>query len=206
MSRIAVAAVLAVGVLSSVPVLAEDLGRDGEAVIARVERPGGDRFEITVTPPADRGVDRRVMEWLTDAGVEAEDATPGEADPVDMSGYRIRVEKVAGAECTASFAIKSKPTNLGANKAWFVESDSAISVSAAAFPTKGEVDVRVLEGIDREVCDSSTKKKQNMDYAACTLRCEAVAGSRHLEAEAWNPTSSQATAVAVFRLIFVTLP
>jgi hypothetical protein len=206
MHRIVVAALLA-GFPASVPALAEELGLPGEPVLARLERPEGARYEITVTPPADRGVDRRVMEWLTDAGVEAERAADADADPVDMSGYRIRVEKVAGAECTASFAIKSKPTNLGANKAWVVESDSATHISASAFPTKGDVDIRIYTGNGGDVCDMSAKKKQNMDSAGYTLRmCQLLAGIPHVEAEVANPTSAQATAVADFILVFVTLP
>lgn len=207
MWRVAVAAILAVGAMPPVPADSEEIGPAGQPVIARLERPGGARFEITVTPPADRGVDRRVMEWLTETGAQAENASDADADPIDVSGYRIRVEKAPGAECTASYAIKSKPTNLGANKAWVVESDSATDISATAFPTKGDVDIRIFEGNNGNVCDSSTKKKQNMDYAGCTLRmCELLAGILHVEAEIANPTSSQATAVTVVQLVFVNVP
>jgi hypothetical protein len=204
MSRLSALALVAVCVWACPAVGAEEIGPAGEPVVARVEREG-DRYEVTVTPPPDRGVDRRVMEWLTDTA-SADDAT--DAEPADASGYHLRVEKTTSASCTSGYAIKSKPTNVAAHASLYVESETATFISATAFPTKGDVDIRIFAGTNsNQICASSARKKQNLDYASCSLpTCQYVAGTLHIKVEIYNPTAAQATVVTVAEFKFVTLP
>lgn len=179
--------------------------RPSESVIAQVRREDGNVYEVQVTAPAGQALDPAVVEWAT--GAEAESASAGPERPLDLSGYRIRVEKVANAGCSGSFSLKSKPVNLNPDKGWTFESGTAISMSVTSFPTKGDVDVAVFTGPELTVCASSFKKNQNLDFAGCVLnQCRNDTASTKLSGIVGNISSSKATYVGSYSLIFVTLP
>jgi len=204
MHRIAVAAVLAAGPLASVAFASEEVSRVGEAVVVSRLEPEGDRYEITITPPADRGVDRRVVEWLRES--EAEAATAADDGSVmDLSGYSISVERVVAASCGGKFSIKSKSSSLSARTYVKVTSTTAFSVGVGAFPTSGDVDALVFIGsLNNNPCSQSIKTGQTLDWASCTNRACTNGGgsSNQVIAVIANLTSSSASYVGVWSFVF----
>jgi hypothetical protein len=186
----------------------ETVGAMGEAATLRVDQPGG-RFEIVVTPPPDRAVDKRILAWL--GGVESE----ADSDkPVDLSGYNVRVsrakesEKSTAASCSGKFSIKAKPVNLAPNKGWTFQS-SAPYMDISAFPTKGDVDVAIFYGPDSDLstCDISARGKAQMDSVTCiNTDCQNHGSNDDNKGIIGNITSSQATYVGVYNVVFISTP
>jgi hypothetical protein len=188
--------------------IVSSLAGDADSVIAQVRQEDGSIFEVQVTPPRGQTVDPGIVRWA--AGQEAQSAADEDTRPIDLSGYRIRINKVvaaAAASCDARFGLKTKPVNLGPDKGWVFESDSAIHMAVVAFPTKGDVDVGIFTGPDLVHCSSSFRKKQNLDDAGCVLpTCVNNGGTSKLSGIVGNLTTTQATYVGAYNLVFVTLP
>lgn len=69
-----------------------------------------------------------------------------------------------------------------------------------AFPTKGDVDAYVYDENSQVYCAAGVNAAGKMDYAACS-NPSCLSGD--LTGEVYNPLSSQASYVAVFRRQFV---
>ena len=170
---------------------------------------GGAHFEVTVTPPIHKVVDSRILAWL--AEVESSDA---EANlPIDLTDYRINVDRVAmsiqgaQASCRSEFSLKPKPVNLAPDKGWTFTSGTASFMDAAAYSTKGDVDVAIFTGPDSDLvaCDSSFRTGASMDEAACHLNsCVNNSAASRLSGIVGNITTKQASYVGTFHLVFVT--
>jgi len=190
---------------------AEDVGAVGQLAKLRVERSEGDRFDVTVTPPPDKAVDKRILAWLADLDPEAR--TLSDDEPIDLSDYRVRIDyagssKATGAaSCRATIKLKAKPINLGPDKSWIFESFSAMNMSIAAFPTKGDVAMAIFNGPDLDTCVFSNKGKATLDAVSCTLDdCQNNSPNDSLHGIVGNVTTSQATYVGVHHLVYATLP
>ena len=203
MHRIAVAAALAAGPLVSVAFASEEVSRAGEAVVVTRLEPEGDRYEITITPPGNRGVDRRVAEWLKRSDAEAASASDDGA--MDLSGYTIQIERVAGASCSLRTTIRSKPTNLSPLAGVTYKSSSATGMTIAAYSVTGDVDVAIFFGTNfTTACSQSIKDGQILDYAACRITsCSNPGGTNNtFTGVVGNQTNQSATYVSVVELIY----
>ena len=188
----------------------EELGAlPGQAAILRVER-DGTHFEVTVTPPIHKVVDRRILAWLADVEGSAEQANQ---EPIDLTDYRVNVDRVAmsiqtaQASCRSEFSLKPKPVNLAPDKGWTFTSGTASFMDVAAYSTKGDVDVAIFTGPDSDLvaCDSSFRTGQSMDEAACHISaCVNNSISTRLGGIVGNITKKQASYVGTYHLVFVT--
>jgi len=182
-----------------------DLGRS----VARELADGrGNRFVVTVTPPADRAVDVRFLRSLeiVEPGAVAS-AAKGEAsggEPVDVSGYRVDVTPLARAGCTLDFAIKSKPVTLGGGKKLVVTAPGTPEMTfGTVYPTKGDVDVYILTD-GSTVCSKGTAGAGRLDVAACGSTGVCVNSSTGVVVEFRNfSASAQATYVSMVHVIYV---
>lgn len=191
--------------LLSVVRTATSEARPGESAIARVRQEDA-VFEVQVTAPHGQALDPRVLRWAS-GQEEAESAAAETGEPMDLSGYRIRVDKVAGAACSATFSIKPKPVTLAANRGWIFESGTAIAMDIAAFPTKGDVDTAIFLGPNLDTCDGSFRGKLQMDQSACILtNCTNTSANTLLQGIVGNITTAQATYAGTYHLFFASLP
>ena len=183
---------------------AEDAASLGKAVRRDVADGRGNRFAVTVTPPAERAVDRRVFDSIevsagaADASAEAEADAGGEL--VDVSGYVVEVEPLSlAATCTSQVTVKIKPVNLAGKKFFNVTSPTPpIFVAVTAFPKSGNVDALVLDG--STPCKTSTKPAGQLDNASCVS--STCTGSSILIGQIKNPASAAATYVGAINMVF----
>jgi hypothetical protein len=210
--------------LSASALSAEELAR-GTPVAREFRTRGGERFLVTITPGPDRGVDPRIFDaieigsdegfastsnaaalWADRASSHAPKSPTSkaadDAGVVDVSGYHMRIESVSttAASCNASYVAKLNKVNLNGKKSFFVDGSGIVALLVTAFPTKGDVDTYVYAGDSVTPCDSGENTAGHLDYAACSSS-SCTSGS--LTAEVYNPFSSQASYVALFRRQFV---
>lgn len=188
---------------------AEDatVGAVGEVALLRVERDDL-RFDVQVTPPPDRAVSKRVLAWLS--GVEDAKGVADDDDPMDLSGYMVRVsapKTAGGAACSGKFTLRPKPVKLQPDRGWSIKSHATF-VSVTAYPTKGNVDAAVFRGPDDESCDVSRKGPGQMDHAGCLLTLCSNNDGPDDDYTGWvaNYSTAQATYVGVISIVFVALP
>ena len=175
----------------------------GKAVRRDVADASGNRFAVTVTPPADREVDRRFFDSIE---VSAGDSDASEAaaeaggEPVDVSGYVVEVEPLSlAATCTSKVTVKLKPVSLGSKKTFLVKSTTPpIFMAVTAFPKSGNVDAAVLNG--STPCNSSKKPSGQLDNASCVS--STCVGSSLLIGEIKNPSNSGANYVGAVNMVF----
>jgi hypothetical protein len=176
----------------------------GKAVRRDVADASGNRFAVTVRPPADRPVDLRVFDVIevsADGGdsVSAASAEAG-GDLVDVSGYVVEVEPLSAlATCTQKITVKNKPVSLGGNKSFTVTSSSPpLFVAVTAFPKSGNVDTYVLDG--STPCNSSKKPAGQLDNATCVAA--SCTGTANLIGQIKNPASAGATYAGAVNMVF----
>jgi hypothetical protein len=183
---------------------AEEQAFAGRAVRRDVSDARGNRFAVTVTPPADRAVDTRFFDAIevTDGESGAVDAATADAggEPVDVSGYVVELERLsAAATCTTQISLKTKPVNLAGKKTFSVTSSAPpIFAAVTTFPKSGNVDALVLDG--STPCNSSTKAAGSLDNATCVS--STCTGSSILIGQVKNPATSSAQYVAAFNFVF----
>lgn len=176
----------------------------GKAVRRDVTDAGGNRFAVTVRPPADRAVDMRVFDALEisadDAGTVAEASADTGAGLVDVSGYAVEIEPLnAAATCTQKITVKNKPVSLGGNKSFSVTASSPpLFVAVTAFPKSGNVDTYVLNG--STPCGSSKKPSGQLDNATCVAAT--CTGTANLIGQIKNPASSTASYAGAINMVF----
>jgi len=192
----------------------------GMAVARELASSDGTRFLVTVRPPADRGVDPRIFDALeivpgkqaSTKAYSSREALASEAasakveekdeDIVDVSDYKVRIEALAAAGCSAEFVAKFKKVNLNGKKFFEITAAGASAMTVTAFPTKGDVDTYVFEGSEIDACQRSIKPAGQLDVATCFFpTCTAAVVG--FDAWVYNPFSSQATYVASFVGVFV---
>jgi hypothetical protein len=212
LSRVA-CALLAACALASSATAAETFAK-GTAVAREYRTEQGARFLLTVTPPADRGVDTRIFDVIEvssggETGIPFAEAARGKdgvattesnEDLVDVSDLHLRLELLsATATCDVRGSIKYKKVNLNGKKKTTVSFSGAATAIVAVYPTKGDVDARI-KGPDGTTCDASIRKAGEFDVAACNNCAGAVT---FMTGEIENPFSSQASYVGGFIGVFV---
>jgi hypothetical protein len=175
--------------------------RPAEVTIARIRDSVGNTLEVEVTPPLGKSVDPRVVAWIA-VGDESDEA---DAEPLDLSGYRIRVDLVSAAtSCDLESIEKTKPIKLKGDGVLLIYTDTGVTHSAAGFPTKGDVNVIMLKGKDElAFCDGSVRKGQTLDYGTCILH-DCRSGTRLWGAVVNDSETKEATYVAVFQATYTT--
>lgn len=199
-------------VLATAAGAAETYAR-GMAVAREFRTEQGDRFLLTVTPPADRGVDKRIFDAIevvsggevgVPPGRESQKTesitTSSNEDLVDVSDLHLRLELLStAATCDVRGSLKYKKVNLSGKKKTTAEFPGASTAIIAVYPTKGDVDARI-KGPDGTVCHSSLRNAGEFDLAACN-NCGGIAS--FVTGEIDNPLSSQASYVGGFIGVFV---
>jgi hypothetical protein len=200
-------------VLLTTSAMAADEFAKGMAVAREFSGKDGHRFVFTVTPPKDRGVDPRVFDFFevssrADKAVRlgATKKVEGEVedlgDPVDVSGYRIKVEAAALATCDDDLPIiKFKKVNLNGHKFVNVDVVGAAAMFVSAYPTKNDVDAAITIGADETVCGISEKAAGQFDIVDC-VESNCNAANEFLTGGVYNPFSSQATWVGAVSVVF----
>jgi hypothetical protein len=201
-SSFGLAAMAFVVAASSVPAAGSDAFA-GKAVRRDVTDASGNRFAVTLRPPADRAVDVRIFDAFqvsADDADSAADASADAGDLVDVSGYAMEVEPLnAAATCTQKITVKNKPVSLGGNKSFTVTSSSPpLFVAVTAFPKSGNVDTYVLNG--STPCNSSKKPSGQLDNATCVA--STCTGTANLIGQIKNPASSTASYAGAIDMVF----
>lgn len=193
---------------------AADTHAKGIAVAREVRTEQGHRFLLTVIPPPDRGVDTRIFDVIevtsggdvgTPFGKEATGkvevaTTESDEDLVDVSDLHLRLEILsAAASCDIRGTIKYKKVNLSGKKKTSADFPGASAAIVAVYPTKGDVDARVL-GPDGTTCHASSRNTGEFDLAACN-NCAGVGA--FVTGVIENPFSGAATYVGGFAGVFV---
>ena len=209
---------LAAAVLMGSPAVALESFAKDVAVTRELADSHGHRFALTFSPPPGRALDPRILDAfeisVSSNGADAAGTlSPGpdvrllaesDDDPIDVSGYRIHLEAVSLAGCTAEVRIaRNKPgilTKLG--RVSFLAT-GASSMTIVAFPTSGNVNIDISVS-NRERCASSGKPEGMLDVAACTLPgCADINGTEYLEGAITNPRNYNVKYVGVATIVFV---
>jgi len=198
--------------LTTSAMAAEEFAR-GMPVAREFSGQDGHRFVFTVTPPKDRGVDPRVFDFFevssrADKAVRlgATRKVEGEVedlgDPIDVSGYRIKIEAAALATCDDDLPIvKFKKVNLNGHKDVHVDVVGAAAMFAQAYPTKNDVDTAITVGASETICGISEKPAGQFDLVDCVeTSCNAT--NEFFTGGVFNPFSSQATWVGAITVVF----
>ena len=181
----------------------------GMAVAREMHTRDGHGYLLTVTPPADRGVDPRVFDAFeivsggeaAQAAVSArkveKTASPtGVDETVDVSDLHLKLESLSAASCTIRQAgLKFKKVSLNGHRLITLQIFGASAATVVVYPTKGDVDAGVLNS-DGSACHTSLRNAGELDVAACN-NCGLTGGSP-LIAVIENPLSSQASYVGGF--------
>jgi hypothetical protein len=149
--------------ITTTAMAAEELAK-GAAVAREIRTMTGDRFLLTVRPPADRAVDPRIFDvievvsggnarslrsgashaakvWGGAAELAAAESQSNDG-LVDVSDYALELEALSAASCDTGASLKFKKVNLGGKKT--VTLTAAVSgMFVTVFPTKGDVDAGV---------------------------------------------------------------
>jgi hypothetical protein len=181
----------------------------GMAVAREMNTRDGHRYLLTVTPPADRGVDPRVFDAIEIvSGGEAEQAAgsarkaektasqTGDDEAVDVSDLHLKLESLSAASCTIrQSGLKFKKVSLNGHRLITLQIFGASAAMVVVYPTKGDVDAGVLNS-DGSACHTSLRNAGELDVAACN-NC-GLSGGSPLLAVIENPLSSQASYVGGF--------
>jgi hypothetical protein len=185
----------------------------GFAVAREYRTEQGHRFLLTVTPPPDQGVDTRIFDVIEvstggevgkpaakeAAKIELANAESNE-NLVDVSGLRLRLEILsATASCEIRGSVKYKKVNLNGHRDTRIEFEGASAALVAVYPTKGDVDARIL-GPDGTTCHSSLRNAGEFDLAACN---NCTGNGEFVTGVIENPFSASATYVGGFAGVFV---
>ena len=209
---------LAAAVLMGSPAVALESFAKDMGVTRELADSHGHRFAVTFSPPPGRALDPRILNaFEISVSSNAPDAAgrlaPGpdvrllaesDDDPIDVSGYRIHVEAVSLAGCTAEVRIaRSRPGILEKLHKVIISARGASSMSLVAFPTSGNVNIDInADGIGH--CASSGKPEGTLDVATCTLpACNDVNGIVYLSGEFTNPRPYNVKYVGVATIVFV---
>jgi hypothetical protein len=186
----------------------------GQTVVRELADSHGHRFAITVTPPRDRAVDARFFDAFEFAG-EAASGQPGfkatgvrskvavaaaeDDDPIDVSGYGVKIENLSAAACSVNLqASKRKPVSLGAQKELRLTAINSEVMTITAWPTSNDVDVQI--DYNDAVCQVSEKNKGELDVAGCIATT--CVNSGLMEAYVYNPFNNTAKYVASVVITF----
>jgi hypothetical protein len=197
----------------AVSAMAAEQFAKGMPVARELSGSDGHRFVFTVTPPQERGVDPRVFDYFEvssrshkpvrlDPTRKVEGQVEDLGEPVDVSGYRIKVEAVTLASCDDDLPIvKFKKVSLGGHKDVHVDVVGAVAMFASAYPTKGDVDAAITVGAAEQVCGLSINPAGQYDIVDC-VESSCNPSNEFLTGGILNPFSSQATWVGAVTAVF----
>jgi hypothetical protein len=131
---------------------------------------------------------------------KAEVAAQSDEDLVDVSDLHLRLEILsAKASCEVRGSIKYKKVTLAGKHNTQADFPGASSAIVAAYPTKADVDARVL-GPDGTTCHSSLRNAGEFDLAVCN-NCSGAGA--FVTGQVENPFTTSATWVGGFIGVFV---
>lgn len=149
--------------------------KPGQVVIAEFVDSGGTVARVVITPPADRAVDARILGdmWIGTDDVEplaapiakTQEARP---DPIDLTGYSIGVNfpDDTTTSCTTVLRFAATwPYYLGPGGSVSISARKPVSMSVAAYPTEGDVDIYLYYGSN--LCSAGTAGEGLLDFAYC---------------------------------------
>jgi hypothetical protein len=178
--------------LASAATAAEAEAFAGKALRRDVRDAQGNRFAVTLRPPAGRVADARLFDVFEvsagDSSTSFESESNASREAPDVSGYVLEVEPLSvAATCSSKITVKNSPVTLGAGKSFSVTASAPpLFVSVTSFPKSGNVDAYVLNG--STPCGSSKKGTGQLDNASCVS--STCTGSSILIGQIKNASSS----------------